>query len=165
MKRKGLIAAGLLAVLAAIATTMAFAMSQDQIAKIRAATGQFHRIEAAQAAGYSLVPGLDYCFDNPGIGGMGFHYIKTSALDLTLDPLEPEAMVYSSEPNEKFRLGAVEYIVPADKWDAVNTEPPSLLGRSLHLNKALGVYVLHAWIWQENPAGIFEDWNPKVSCR
>jgi hypothetical protein len=23
---------------------------------------------------------------------------------------------------------------------------------------------LHAWIWQNNPAGMFEDWNPTVSC-
>ena len=28
----------------------------------------------------------------------------------------------------------------------------------------LGVYILHAWIWKNNPAGMFEDWNPKVSC-
>jgi hypothetical protein len=25
-------------------------------------------------------------------------------------------------------------------------------------------YDLHAWIWQANPAGVFEMWNPKVDC-
>jgi hypothetical protein len=59
----------------------------------------------------------------------------------------------------------VEYIVPAEAWDgAGNSEPPALHGRSFHLNEELGVYVLHAWIWKNNPAGMFEDWNPQVSC-
>ena len=25
-------------------------------------------------------------------------------------------------------------------------------------------YELHAWIWEHNPRGMFEDWNPRVSC-
>ena len=25
-------------------------------------------------------------------------------------------------------------------------------------------YELHAWIWKHNPSGMFEDWNPTVSC-
>jgi len=28
----------------------------------------------------------------------------------------------------------------------------------------LGVYELHAWIWKNNPSGVFYEWNPKVSC-
>jgi hypothetical protein len=111
------------------------------------------------------VPGLDYCFNKPGVGAMGFHYINVGLLDLELDPVQPEAMVYAPGPDGLLQLGAVEYIVPADLWDAAgNTEPPSLLGRHFHLNSALGVYVLHAWIWKHNPAGMFEDWNPEVSC-
>ena len=27
-----------------------------------------------------------------------------------------------------------------------------------------GVYELHAWLWQHNPAGMFEDFNPRVTC-
>ncbi len=138
---------------------------QDQLAKLRAATAQFHQTEAAYAAGYKLVPGLDYCFDNPGVGGMGVHLIKTSSLDLTVDALQPEAMVYQPRANGQLQLVAVEYIVPAAAWDvAGNTQPPSVLGHSFHLNAGLGVYILHAWIWQENPLGMFNDWNPKVSC-
>jgi hypothetical protein len=63
------------------------------------------------------------------------------------------------------QLGAVEYIVSADAWDAAgNTMPPELLGQRLHLNAALGVYVLHAWIFFGNPSGVFQDWNPNMSC-
>ena len=26
------------------------------------------------------------------------------------------------------------------------------------------VRALHAWVWKENPSGMFADWNPKASC-
>src|SRR5512141_1897727 len=137
-----------------------------QLAKVRAATAQFHSPDAAKAAGYVSVPGLDACFNNPGVGGMGFHLIKTSSLDLTVNVLEPEAMVYAPGLNGQLQLDAVEYIVPAAPWDAAgNTQLPSVLGQTFHLDAELGVYILHAWIWRENPLGMFEDWNPKVSCR
>jgi hypothetical protein len=97
---------------------------------------------------------------------MGFHLIQTRSLDLTLNVLEPEAMVYAPGPNGQLQLDAVEYIVPAALWDAAgNTQPPSVLGQRFHLDAELGVYILHAWIWRENPLGMFEDWNPNVSCR
>jgi hypothetical protein len=156
---------GLLLILSLVTGTAALAAGQADIAKIRASTAQFHRTEAAQAAGYDLVPGLDHCFENPGIGGMGYHFINTGILDLTVDELQPEAMVYIPSPNEGLQLGAVEFIVPAEAWDAAgNAEPPTALGQSFHLNPTLGVYVLHAWIWKDNPSGMFEDWNPTVSC-
>ena len=25
-------------------------------------------------------------------------------------------------------------------------------------------YELHVWAWQDNPNGVFVDWNPRVSC-
>jgi hypothetical protein len=55
-------------------------------------------------------------------------------------------------------------MVPAAMWDAENTDPPQVLGQSFHLDESLGMYVLHAWVWKNNPAGMFEDWNPDVSC-
>jgi hypothetical protein len=29
---------------------------------------------------------------------------------------------------------------------------------------AVGFYIKHAWVWMNNPAGMFADWNPEVSC-
>ena len=26
-------------------------------------------------------------------------------------------------------------------------------------------YLMHAWVWKDNPAGMFADWNPDVTCR
>jgi hypothetical protein len=165
MNRKLLISIGLVVLIAATLATVAFAGGQDDLAKLRAATAQFHRPQTAQETGYDLVPGLDYCFNNPGVGAMGYHYINTEILDTTVDPLQPEAMVYAPGPNGKLKLAAVEFIVPAEAWEAEgHADLPSAYGHSFHLNEALGVYVLHAWIWKNNPAGMFEDWNPRVSC-
>jgi hypothetical protein len=157
------VAAALMLMLAAVVTAMA--RGNDELAKVRKATAQFHRTEVAQAAGWDLVPGLDHCFNNPGVGAMGYHYINTALLDTTIDVLQPEAMVYAPGPNGPLQLAAVEYIVPAEAWDALGTnEPPSALGQHFHLNPTLGVYVLHAWIFKHNPSGMFEDWNPNVVC-
>jgi len=164
MNRKILLIAGLIAVLAATVATIAYASGRNDLAKIRSATKTFRKIEAVKAAGYSLVPDLDHCFDNPGVGGMGYHYINTASLDTTLDLLKPEAIVYAPDKKGKLQLAAVEYIVPAEPWDAEHSELPMLLGQHFHLNEDLGVYVLHAWVWKKNPSGVFEDWNPKVSC-
>jgi hypothetical protein len=149
---------------ALFSTISVLAAGQTDLAQVRAATAQFHRIEVAQAAGYDLVPGLDHCFENPGVGGMGIHYINVDLLDLVVDPLQPEAMVYVPDPDGKLHLGAVEYIVPADLWDAEYPNPPMVLEQSMHFNEDLGVYIKHAWIWRHNPAGMFEDWNPTVTC-
>jgi len=165
MKNKLLITSGVIALLAfgLVAATRGL-ITRTDLAKLRAATAKFHQPEAAQAAGYDLVPGLDSCFDNPGVGGMGFHYIDTNALDTKVELTHPEAMVYAPSPNG-LQLDAVEYIVPQDKWDATgNPNPPELNGKPLHLNSDLHVYVLHIWVWKNNPSGILEDWNPNVSC-
>ncbi len=166
MKRTQLMIVGLAAVLIlVVAGVVVNAAGQSDLAQVRNATAQFHQTQAALSAGYTLVSGLDYCFNNPGTGGMGFHYINTSLLDASLDAQKPEAMVYAPGTNGQLALGAVEWIVPASAWAATgNPNPPSVLGQNLHLNSALGVYVLHAWIWKDNPSGMFEDWNPKVSC-
>ena len=139
--------------------------TNEELGMLRAVTAQYHTITAAQADNYDLVPGLDYCFDNPGVGGMGYHYINTSLLDIIIDPLKPEALVYAPLPNEKLQLAAAEYIVPASEWDAVYSQPPTLYGQVFGLEQALGVYELHVWIWKNNPSGIFFEWNPNVVCR
>jgi hypothetical protein len=155
---------GLAVALATGSVTAAFASGHDGLAAVRAATAPFHDTKTAQAAGYVKVAGLDYCFTNPGVGGMGFHLINTRLLDTQLDALHPEAMVYAPGYDGKLQLVAVEYIVPAAAWDPGHTQLPSVLGQNLHLNAALHVYILHAWIWKHNPSGIFQDWNPNVSC-
>jgi hypothetical protein len=145
MKRNLTTAIALIALLSAVAVGIALAGAQDELKQVRVATGRFPSPAQAEESGYTLVPGLDHCFFQPSIGGMGFHYIHTASLDTQLDPLAPEAMVYFPNAGGQLQLGSVEYIVPADAWAAAgNTAPPSVLGQDLHLNSALGVWVLHA---------------------
>jgi hypothetical protein len=167
MKHKAFLSMILVLMIAGFAVYPAFAQkgAGDGLGRVREATARFHNTRAVVAAGYNLVPGLDYCFDNPGVGGMGFHYINTALMDTKVDPLKPEAMVYAPGPSGQLQLGAVEYIVPAAAWDAANSQPPTLFGQTFGLNQALGVYALHAWIWKNNRLGVFSDWNPAVSCK
>jgi hypothetical protein len=140
-----------------------FAQQYD-VGEVRESVGAFHNIPLAVAGGYALLPGLDGCFDNPGVGGMGVHYINTTLLNnMVLDPNQPQAMVYARGADGAQRLVAVEYIIPAALWDATHSAVPRLAGLKMHLETDLGVYVLHAWIWEFNPAGFFKDWNPRIS--
>ncbi|MEO5511393.1 MAG: hypothetical protein ABIS27_12245, partial [Longimicrobiales bacterium] len=63
---------------------------------------------------------------------------------------------------------AVEYEVYQQDWiDAGNTQPPSLLGKEFEALVFEGippVYGLHVWLWATNPAGLLEDFNPKITC-
>ena len=137
---------------------------QKDLTHLRLATAQFQRLEAAQAAGYHLVPNLDQCFKNPGFGGLGYRFINTSLIDTNVDILKPEAMVYVPGPNGGLQLAAVAYIVPVAAWNATQTGWPQLMGQQFHLNPSLDAYVLHVWAWEGNPSGMFEDWNSNVSC-
>jgi hypothetical protein len=58
---------------------------------------------------------------------------------------------------------AVEYVVPY-VFHPRDADPPTLLGRELHQLDGPGVWGLHVWIWHHNPAGMFADFNPRVSC-
>jgi hypothetical protein len=144
------------AVLAIGASITAASAGQRGLADVRHATARFHDVDAAVAAGYQqFLP----CFDQPGVGGMGQHFVDMDALDAAVDASHPEALVYEVH-NDKFELVAVEYIVPQAAWTA--GEPPTLHGHAFHRLDALGIWVQHAWIWRSNPAGIFEDYNPSV---
>ncbi len=137
---------------------------------VKAATAAFHNLDVAIAAGYGTVKG---CAQNPGVGGMGQHYVKGDLVgDPTLDKLRPEALVYAPRAGGGYALVAAEYIVLKDAWHEANgAAPPRLFGKRLSLITAPNAYDLpdfyeiHAWIWKQNPNGLFADWNPRVSCR
>lgn len=130
--------------------------SHRQLAGVRQATAGFHRLDRAVDAGYE--PFLD-CFDLPDVGGMGQHYVHFGLLDGEVDAGAPEALVYEVR-RDRLRLVAVEYVVPDGFVDP--DVPPVLFGQRLHRNADLGVWVLHAWIWRDNPLGMFQDFNPNV---
>jgi hypothetical protein len=132
----------------------------DRVAAMRASAG-FQDVAVAEAAGYASSIGTLGCFQSPEQGGMGVHYIDEDLLDATVDITEPEALVYELDASGQVAgLVAHEYIVPVDAW--TSRKPPKLFGMDFHRHPTLPLWVLHTWLWKDNPAGVFEDWNPAV---
>jgi hypothetical protein len=141
---------------------------------MRAATTKYQNIDAALADGY--VDDGYGCIDatffglDKSVGGMGFHLINWALHDdPQTDPLRPDVLVYEPPrtPGSTPKLVAVEWEVFVSDWhNAGNTERPSLLGHEFERLDFDGfsVYGLHAWLWLENPSGMFFDWNPRTSC-
>jgi hypothetical protein len=60
-------------------------------------------------------------------------------------------------------LNGVEYLIPYSRWSRDSTAP-TLMGQRLKRADDLRVWYLHMWVWRENTAGLFADWNPAVRC-
>lgn len=125
------------------------------------ATADFQDVSMAEAAGYASTMDALGCFENPEMGGMGLHYLNETLMDAEVDIATPEALVFELDAEGNVAaLVAHEYIVPVEAWTA--PEPPSLFGIDFHQHPVLPLWVLHVWLWKDNPAGMFQDWNPAV---
>lgn len=151
---------------AAVATSGA----QADLGPVRQATAAFHDLSAAEAAGY--VP-FYLCTDEAGVGAMGQHFVNPELVgDPAIDPLHPEVLVYEPRSNGGYKLVALEYVTFQDAWaGAFGATTPSVLGVELKAVAAPNRYGLppffqrHVWLWAPNPLGLFNDWNPGVTCR
>jgi hypothetical protein len=149
---------------------------QDELAQVRRVTARFHQVGEAIAAGYELgwvngsgVRIITGCVANPTAGAMGYHYFHAGLMaDNAVDALQPEALVYESTPDGGRKLVAVEWVVRGPNSNPPGvSEPPSVLGMEMHIlvpPPGPAFYLMHAWVWKNNPAGMFADWNPKVIC-
>ena len=102
-------------------------------------------------------------------GGMGVHFLNTALVGPQVDPMKPQVLIYEPD-GDKLRLVAAEWFVPLATGVK---ERPHLFGRPFDgpmeghtplLPLALHHYDLHAWLWKENPAGLFSATNPEVKC-
>ena len=152
---------------------------QNQLlASIRAATAKYHRLSVAEADGYVLDP---HCVAVPGLGGMGHHAVNMGKIGPFVNPTDPGVLVYEPMKNGGYKLGAVEYLVPAEPWDENNDGPPMLGEIPFDDHREVDVdeegkpfnvkggppfphYQLHVWLWTNNPSGMYFPLNPKVSC-
>lgn len=122
-----------------------------ELQQARAATAKYQNINNALADGYQ-----DIAVD---VEHMGHHFMKMSLVDGTFDIKQPEILVYNKDDAGNQQLVAVEYAVPlseprpegftgdADVWDG---------------NAGFGLWLLHAWVWYNNPDGVFQPFNPLV---
>jgi hypothetical protein len=133
------------------------------LATLRRVTAPFHNFRKAAAAGWSTK--ITDCMTDPnGAGGMGFHYGNTDLINATVSVDKPELLLYEPEKDGGLRLVAVEYIIPYS-FHSRESAPPVLFGQQFKQNDTFQLWGLHAWVWKENPSGIFANWNPRVSCK
>jgi len=128
----------------------AVTMAELQQAKI--ATARYNNLENAIADGYADI--------NVIVPHMGSHVMKASNVDGNFEIDKPEILVYSPNASSgRMQLVAVEYAIP-------NSEPePEGFTGSYDVwgnNAGFGLWLLHAWVWEYNPDGVFSPMNPNV---
>ena len=97
------------------------------------------------------------------MGAMGYHHVQRAIVDTVLEIDKPEILLYEKRADGTYRLNGVEYIVPYRLWPR-DAKPPKIMGLDLKREDNLNLWYLHMWVWKENPAGLFADYNPAVSC-
>lgn len=185
--------AALVTLNAAPAAAQVAAIDQAQLDAIRAATEKYMDVEQAKADGYVLPMKMCIMSSDEGLpaqlGGMGFHYVRPDLLGLTGDTprvngvgthtdfMQPAVLIYQPMADGSEKLVAIENLVWAEAWHAAGNEAaPAFHGYEyyyMHDNpeteadEAHGFephYELHFWLYEENPAGMFAPFNPRVSC-
>lgn len=101
-------------------------------------------------------------------GAMGIHFVNLT-IQGPPDPLKPNVLIY--EPvGDKLKLVAAEWLVPL----SVAKERPVLLGQPFQgpmegheplIPQGFHHYDLHAWLFKDNPLGMFVPTNPDVTCK
>jgi hypothetical protein len=147
--------------------------AEDGLEQARSGTAEFHEIGKATTAGFGELRDADgiACIDGGDAGAMGIHYVNGDRVgDPAVVAGSPEVLVYEPQTNGRLRLVAVEYVVFKAAWDQDNPAPPTLFGQRFGTVPAGNrfdlpeFYALHAWIWKNNPSGMFADFNPEVTC-
>jgi hypothetical protein len=101
-------------------------------------------------------------------GTMGIHFVNLTIRGAP-DPMKPNILIY--EPvGKELQLVAVEWLVPLT---AKTRKRPSLFGKPFDgpmegheplIPKQYVHYDLHAWLFKDNPLGMFTPTNPNASC-
>jgi len=121
-----------------------------ELQQAKIATAKYNNFDNAIDDGYVDI--------NVIVPEMGYHYLKMEHLDETFDYAKPEILVYNKEENGRMKLVALEYAAP------VSANPPAgFTGDNDHWSVYQGVlWTLHAWVWEYNPAGVFNPTNPLI---
>ena len=124
-----------------------------ELQQARAATARYRNFDNAVKDGYADI--------NVVLPQMGYHYMKADLLDDKFDYKSPEILVYNKDDEGNLQLVAVEYAIPLDL--SVNA-PQGFTGNTdvWNRNTGFGLWLLHAWVWNYNPDGVFNPTNPSV---
>lgn len=140
-----------------LATGMVYAHGPDgvhekQTKTVRDATEKYKNATVAEQDGY-----ID---TGECVPHMGIHFVRSDSfpgsVDDEVEPRNPEVLVYNvNTTTDELELVAVEYF---------STDPDEeLFGHTFSPAPFPGVYELHAWVWKDNPDGMFASFNPNVT--
>lgn len=103
-------------------------------------------------------------------GDMGVHFLNPAFVGPEPDPAKPAILLYEPRPDGKLELVGVEWFIPL----ATGVKGrPTLFGQEFEgpmagheplISDSLHHYDLHAWLYKENPLGVFHHSNPEVNC-
>jgi hypothetical protein len=152
------------ALFAEVAKVQAEVAVARDLTTLHDAVAAFADVEQATAAGYG--PSSD-CMAG-SLGAQGIHYAKEVLFEPSVVLETPQLLMYEPRADGSLRFIGVEYLVFQQAWhDAGHVGRPTLLGQTFGLNETLldePFYLLHVWIGQFNPSGLFANWNPLVAC-
>ncbi len=128
---------------------------EEQLDRLTQKMQRYHNFQVAEAQGFVAV--------SPYVPHMGIHFGQLDRFDADFLLEEPEILLYIPEEDGSMRFVAVEYAVPV----ALSPTPPEgFTGDEDHWefnpHVAGGSWVLHAWIVEENPDGVFAPMNPNI---
>jgi hypothetical protein len=136
-------------------------LPEDELTRVRIATARYHDIQTAFADGYIDI--------NVVLPNMGRHLLRPEVPPVQGEvPVDgefvierPELLVYSPAPNGSLHLVAVEYAIQRRLSDAA---PEGFTGAADVWFDDFGfkLWTLHAWIWRDNPDGVFHATNIQV---
>ena len=90
------------------------------------------------------------------------HWLNPSLLDGEFDPSKPEILLYLPD-GDGWRLVGVEYVVPLTLSPGVAPQGfPGDADTWREDSEGVGLWELTAWIWLNNPNGMFEQHNPRA---
>ena len=153
----------------------------DQLDTVREATAKYTDIQVALDEGY-----IQTTEDVPNMGAHFIHPVR--ALDGLFNPAEPEILMYAGNDERGWRLVGTSFVLPREQVG--DSHPQAFVGQldNWHVHYSLctgpnnisrsttpeqcaeedGVWLpsygwmIHAWVWDENPMGVFSMWNPAV---
>lgn len=127
---------------------------EAELSRVTEATRPLRDFSAAVAAGYS-VQATDY------FPHMGIHYLNPDLLDDRFEVERPEILVFVPTDAGGMDLVAVEYATPIADLGSPPPAPAGFAGTSdvWAVNEEFSLWTLHAWVWMENPDGVFASHN------
>jgi len=127
-----------------------------QLQQTRAATARYRNFNNAIKDSFEDI--------NVVVPNMGYHFMKKKIVDKVFDIRRPEILVYNKKEDGSFELGAVEFAIPIDPSNPREKAPEGYVGNAdeWERNEAFGLWLLHAWVWNFNPDGVFHETNPRV---